>query len=90
MRGYGRFIKNISAMLLLVALLSLLLPFCHFQAKGQDITLSGIEVLTAGGKAGYVYWKDGNVTQQLKMGNHVKILHRTILQLGSSDTLHLY
>ncbi len=63
MRGYGRFLKNISAMLLLVALLSLLLPFCHFQAKGQDITLSGIEVLTAGGKAGYVYWKDGEVPQ---------------------------
>ena len=53
MRAYGRFMKNTAALLLLLALLSLLLPFCRFQAGGQDMTLSGVEVLTAGGKAGY-------------------------------------
>ena len=42
MRAYGRFMKNTAALLLLLALLSLLLPFCRFQAKGQDMTLSGV------------------------------------------------
>ena len=50
-----------AALLLLLALLSLLLPFCRFQAKGQDMTLSGVEVLTAGGKAGYTYLQQGGV-----------------------------
>ena len=61
MRAYGRFMKNTAALLLLLALLSLLLPFCRFQAGGQDMTLSGVEVLTAGGKAGYTYlgWRTG-------------------------------
>ena len=61
MRAYGRFMKNTAALLLLLALLSLLLPFCRFQAKGQDMTLSGVEVLTAGGKAGYTYLQQGGV-----------------------------
>lgn len=61
MRAYGRFMKNIAALLLLLALLSLLLPFCRFQAGGQDMTLSGVEVLTAGGKAGYTYLQQGGV-----------------------------
>ena len=42
MRAYGRFMKNIAALALLFALLSLLLPFCSFQAAGQDMTLSGL------------------------------------------------
>ena len=61
MRAYGRFMKNTAALLLLLALLSLLLPFCRFQAGGQDMTLSGVEVLTAGGKAGYTYLQQGGV-----------------------------
>lgn len=61
MRAYGRFMKNTAALLLLLALLSLLLPFCRFQAGGQDMTLSGVEVLTAGGKAGYTYLQQGSV-----------------------------
>ena len=61
MRAYGRFMKNTAALLLLLALLSLLLPFCRFQVGGQDMTLSGVEVLTAGGKAGYTYLQQGSV-----------------------------
>lgn len=61
MRAYGRFMKNTAALLLLLALLSLLLPFCRFQVAGQDMTLSGVEVLTAGGKAGYTYLQQGGV-----------------------------
>lgn len=63
MRAYGRFIKNIAALLLLLALLSLLLPFCRFRAAGQDMTLSGLEVLTVGGKAGYTYLQQGGVPE---------------------------
>lgn len=36
MREYGRWIKNIAAFFLLMALLSLLLPFCRFQAAGKS------------------------------------------------------
>ena len=61
MRAYGRFMKNTAALLLLLALLSLLLPFCRFQTEGQDMSLSGVEVLTAGGKAGYIYLQQGGV-----------------------------
>lgn len=41
MREYGRWIKNIAAFFLLMALLSLLLPFCRFQAAGEKVELSG-------------------------------------------------
>ena len=61
MRAYGRFMKNTAALLLLLALLSLLLPFCRFQTEGQNMSLSGVEVLTAGGKAGYIYLQQGSV-----------------------------
>lgn len=61
MRVYGRFMKNTAALLLLLALLSLLLPFCRFQTEGQNMSLSGVEVLTAGGKAGYIYLQQGGV-----------------------------
>ena len=61
MRAYGRFMKNIAALALLFALLSLLLPFCSFQAAGQDMTLSGLDVLKAGGSAAYTYIQQGSV-----------------------------
>lgn len=61
MRAYGRFMKNTAALLLLLALLSLLLPFCRFQVAGQDMTLSGVEVLEAGGRAGMTYLQQGGV-----------------------------
>lgn len=59
MRTYGRLVKNIAGLLLLLALLSLLLPFCRFDAGAGDMTLSGVEVLKTGGKAGYTYFKTG-------------------------------
>lgn len=62
MRMYGRLLKNIAAIALLLALLSLLLPFCKFSAGGQEMTLSGLDVVKAGGRAGYTYLTEGGVT----------------------------
>lgn len=61
MRVYGRLVKNIAGVLLLLALCSLLLPFCKFNVGAGDTTLSGIEVAKAGGKAGYTYFKTGGI-----------------------------
>ena len=61
MRTYGRLLKNIAAIALLLALLSMLLPFCKFSAGGQEMTLSGLDVVKAGGKAGYTYLTEGRV-----------------------------
>ena len=58
MRTYGRLLKNIAAIALLLALL---LPFCKFSAGGQEMTLSGLDVVKAGGKAGYTYLTEGRV-----------------------------
>lgn len=61
MRNYGRFLKNIAGILLLLALVSMLLPFCRFPVGGQEITLSGMDVLSAGAKAGYTYLTKGQL-----------------------------
>ena len=61
MRNYGRFLKNIAGILLLLAMVSLLLPFCRFLVGGQEITLSGMDVLSAGAKAGYTYLTNGQL-----------------------------
>ena len=61
MRTYGRLLKNIAAIALLLALLSMLLPFCKFSAGGQEMTLSGLDVVKAGGRAGYTYLTEGGV-----------------------------
>lgn len=61
MRTYGRLLKNIAAIALLLALLSMLLPFCKFSAGGQEMTLSGLDVAKAGGRAGYTYLTEGRV-----------------------------
>lgn len=61
MRNYGRFLKNIAGILLLLAMFSLLLPFCRFLVGGQEITLSGMDVLSAGAKAGYTYLTNGQL-----------------------------
>ena len=61
MRNYGRFLKNIAGILLLLAMVSLLLPFCRFPVGGQEITLSGMDVLSAGAKAGYTYLTNGRL-----------------------------
>lgn len=61
MRTYGRLLKNIAAIALLLALLSMLLPFCKFSAGGQEMTLSVLDVVKAGGRAGYTYLTEGRV-----------------------------
>ena len=63
MRKHGRLMKNIAGLLLLLALLSLLLPFCKFNAGDGNMTLSGIEVIKTGGKAGYTYFKEGRLSE---------------------------
>lgn len=72
MRTYGRLLKNIAAIALLLALLSMLLPFCKFSAGGQEMTLSGLDVVKAGGRAGYTYLTEGRVadTFVLKSSGH--------------------
>ena len=61
MRIYGRFLKNIAAVVLLLALVSLFLPFCKFSVDGQEISLSGLDVARAGGRAGYTYFTKGGI-----------------------------
>ena len=55
------FIEKYSSNRLLLALLSMLLPFCKFSAGGQEMTLSGLDVVKAGGRAGYTYLTEGRV-----------------------------
>lgn len=61
MRVHGRFLKDVAALMLLLAIASLLLPFCRFQAAGREMSLSGVEVLTRGAGAGYTYIQQGSV-----------------------------
>lgn len=61
MRSHGKMMKNLAGLLLLLALLSMLLPFCKFNAGSGNMTLSGIEVIKTGGKAGYTYFKTGGI-----------------------------
>lgn len=61
MRTYGRFLKNMAAIAILFALLSLLLPFCQIPAEGQKLVLSGMDVVRAGGRAGYTYFATGSI-----------------------------
>ncbi len=61
MRVHGRFLKDVAALMLLLAIVSLLLPFCRFQAAGREMSLSGVEVLTRGASAGYTYIQQGSV-----------------------------
>lgn len=65
MRKHGRLMKNIAGLLLLLALLSLLLPFCKFNAGDGNMTLSGIEVIKTGAK------QDIHI---LKRGGFLKIM----------------
>ena len=61
MRTYGRILKNIAAVATLLALLSLLLPFCRIPANGQNLVLSGMDVAKAGAGAGYTYFTTGSI-----------------------------
>lgn len=61
MRTYGRILKNIAAVATLLALLSLLLPFCRIPADGQNLVLSGMDVIKAGTRAGYTYFTTGSI-----------------------------
>ena len=36
-------------------------PFCKFSAGGQEMTLSGLDVVKAGGRADYTYLTEGRV-----------------------------
>ena len=37
------------------------IAFCKFSAGGQEMTLSGLDVVKAGGRAGYTYLTEGRV-----------------------------
>ena len=45
LKRYGSFGKNFAALLLLIALISLLLPCCQINAGGQVTKLSGLDIV---------------------------------------------
>lgn len=61
MRSYGKILKNMAALCLLIGLIGLLLPFCKVQTGDTNITLSGWEVLTVSGKTAVTYYKEGQI-----------------------------
>lgn len=67
MRNYGRFLKNIAALCMLAALLSLLLPFCEVtngSSKKADVTtISGMDMVIAGGKLTVQYLREGEISE---------------------------
>lgn len=73
MRSYGRFLKNTAGILLFLAMIALLFPFCSFAVGGQDITLSGMDVLTAVGKAGYTHLKEGQISNDFVLKGPVTV-----------------
>ena len=88
MRKHGRLMKNIAGLLLLLALLSLLLPFCKFNAGDGNMTLSGIEVIKTGGKAGYTYFKEGRLSENYvikdRKSTRLNSSHNVISRMPSS------
>lgn len=62
MKSKGILVKNIAAFLLLLALCSLLLPFCKLTTANNSVSISGWDLLIAGGKTGYEYYKEGTVS----------------------------
>ena len=61
MKRYGSFGKNVAALLLLIALISLLLPGCQINAGGQVTKLSGLDIVSTGARMGVTYASNGNI-----------------------------
>ncbi|MDO5520438.1 MAG: hypothetical protein Q4G58_08100 [bacterium] len=61
MKRYGSFFKNIAALIMLLALLSLLLPVCKITTNKKTSTVSGIGIMKIGADLGYEYYKNGTI-----------------------------
>ncbi len=61
MKKHAAILKNTASLILLIALLSLLLPFCRITTETKTITVSGMEVLKIGADAGYEYYSNGRI-----------------------------
>lgn len=61
MKRYGSFGKNLAALLMLMALLSLLLPCCKIGAGSEVVKLSGLDMFKTGIKMGLNYTNNGYI-----------------------------
>lgn len=61
MKRYASRLKTIAALLMLLALCSLLLPVCNIKTNKQTSTVSGIEVAKIGARIGLEYYKTGTI-----------------------------
>ena len=69
MKRHAAFLKNIAALIMLVALASLLLPFCKITTENVSITVSGMEVVKTGAGVGYEYLSQGQVDDDYVLWN---------------------
>ena len=63
MKRYAAFLKNIAALILLIALTSLLLPFCKITTATKSTTVSGMGILKIGAEVSYEYYKNGSIDE---------------------------
>ncbi|MDO5291740.1 MAG: hypothetical protein Q4F05_03215 [bacterium] len=61
MKRYGSFFKNIAAVIMLLALLSLLLPVCKITTQEKTSTVSGFGAIKIGAELGNEYYKNGTI-----------------------------
>lgn len=61
MKSRGILLKNTAALFMLLALLSLLLPFCKVTTPDKSTNISGFDILTASAHTGYEYYKNGSI-----------------------------
>lgn len=71
MKRYGLHFKNIAAVLMLVALASLLLPFCKVTTSGTTTKISGIGLIKIGADLGVEYAKNGTIENEYKLTDHL-------------------
>ena len=63
MKSRGILLKNTAALFMLLALLSLLLPFCKVTTPDKSTNISGFDILTASAHTGYEYYKNGSIDE---------------------------
>lgn len=61
MKSRGILFKNIAAVCMLLALLSLLLPFCKVTTPDKSVNVSGFDILTISARMGYHYHQNGSI-----------------------------
>lgn len=61
MKPRGILFKNIAAILMLIALISLLLPFCKITAPEKTVNVSGYDLVKTGIRTGLEYHENGHI-----------------------------